>query len=198
MEKTIIDVSKKKNIKIINNGREVEEYSKNHAILDIVTEVERPCSDMDLFGLDTVTDCITCSNSDYKIMLDGKVIKEFKNLSSNTEEENKERYVIEFFDDIPAPDNIIAYLEDNNSNYRITRDSDGIILRPSLEDRKRKEEEQAKMMQEFEEMERRLFGAYRQELCKEQASAPTSTPTVKKKSIFNRIFGARKPQKTSK
>lgn len=54
------------------------------------------------------------------------------------------------------------------------------------------------MMQEFEEMERRLFGAYRQELCKEQASAPTSTPTVKKKSIFNRIFGARKPQKTSK
>ena len=200
MEKTIIDVSKKKNIKIINNGREVEEYSKNHAILDIVTEVERPCSDMDPFGLDTVTDCITCSNSDYKIMLDGKVIKEFKNLSSNTEEENKERHVIEFFDDIPAPDNIIAYLEDNNSNYRITRDSDGIILRPSLEDRKRKEEEQAKMMQEFEEMERRLFGAYRQELCKEQASAPTSTPTptVKKKSIFNRIFGARKPQKTSK
>lgn len=102
MEKAIIDVSKKKNIKIINNGREVEEYSKNHAILDIVTEVERPCSDMDPFGLDTVTDCITCSNSDYKIMLDGKVIKEFKNLSSNTEEENKERYVIEFFDDIPA------------------------------------------------------------------------------------------------
>lgn len=62
----------------------------------------------------------------------------------------------------------------------------------------REVEEQAKMMQEFEEMERRLFGAYRQELCKEQASAPTSTPTVKKKSIFNRIFGARKPQKTSK
>ena len=196
MEKAIIDVSKKKNIKIINNGREVEEYSKNHAILDIVTEVERPCSDMDPFGLDTVTDCITCSNSDYKIMLDGKVIKEFKKLSSNTEEENKERYVIEFFDDIPTPDSIIAYLEDNNSDYRITRDSDGIILRPSLEDKRRKKEEAEKKRQEFEEMERRLFESYRQELCKEQESALTSTPTVKKKSIFNRIFSTRKKQKT--
>ena len=197
MEKAIIDVSKKKNIKIINNGREVEEYSKNHAILDIVTEVERPCSDMDPFGLDTVTDCLACSNSDYKIMLDGKVIKEFKNLSSNTEEEKKERYIIEFFDSIPTPNSMITYLEDNNSNYRITRDSDGIILRPSLEDKKRKEEEQAKMMQEFEEMERKLFGLYRQESGKESIPALPSTPIVKKKSILNRIFGTRKTQKTS-
>lgn len=144
MKETIVDVSKKKNIKIINNGREVEEYNKNHAILDIVSNVESPCSDMDSFGLDMVKDCLTCSNSDYKIMLDGKVIKDFKKLSSNAEEENKERYVIEFFDDIPASDNIVSYLEDNNSNYRITRDSDGIILRPFLEDRKKKKKSKKK------------------------------------------------------
>ena len=195
MKENIIDVSCRKDLKIINKEREVEEYNKNHAILDIVSNVERPCSDMDPFGLDTVTDCLTCSNSDYKIMLDGKVIKDFKNLSSNTEEENKERYVIEFFDDIPTPDNIIAYLEDNNSNYRITRDSDGIVLRPSLEDRKRKEEEQAKMIREFEEMERKLFGLHRQQLSTPEL-IQTSTPIVKKKSIFDRIFGTRKTQKT--
>lgn len=189
MEENIIDVIWKKNIKIINNGREVEEYNKNHAILDMVTEIESPCSDMDSFGLDMVKDCLTCSNSDYKIMLDGKVIKDFKKLSSNAEEENKERYVIEFFDDIPASDNIISYLEDNNSNYRITRDSDGIILRPFLEDRKRKEEEQEKMRAEFEKMERRFYAPYRQQPSKEP------TPVVKKKSIFNRIFGTRKTQR---
>ena len=42
-------------------------YIKNHAILDIVKETKRPCSDMDPFGQDTILDCMTCSNSDYVI-----------------------------------------------------------------------------------------------------------------------------------
>ena len=78
-------------------------------------------------------------------------IKDFKNTSSNTKKDNKERYVIEFFDNIPTPDNIMTYLEDNNSNYRITRDSDRIILRQSLEDRKKVEEEQIELTRKIEE-----------------------------------------------
>lgn len=50
MEEKIIDASWKKNIKIIYPGREVASYIKNHAILDIVKETKRPCSDMDPFG----------------------------------------------------------------------------------------------------------------------------------------------------
>ena len=67
---------------------------------------------MDPLEEDTILDCLTCSNSDYKIMFHDKVIKDFKNASSNTEKDNKERYVIEFFDNIPTPDNIMTYLED--------------------------------------------------------------------------------------
>lgn len=151
MKEKIVDVSWRKDLKIVNKEREVAEYNKNHAILDIVSNVERPCGHMDPLGEDTVLDCLTCSNSDYKIMFRDKVIKDFKNASSNTEKDNKERYVIEFFDNIPTPDNIMTYLEDNNSNYRITRDSDRIILRQSLEDRKKVEEERIKLTRKIEE-----------------------------------------------
>ena len=77
MEKEIIDVSGKKDIKIIRPGREVESYIENHAVLDVVTETERPCSDMDPFGLHTLLDCLNCSNCDYQIILKGKLVKEF-------------------------------------------------------------------------------------------------------------------------
>lgn len=145
---------------------------------------------MDPFGQDTVLDCMTCSNSDYQIILKGKTIKAFQEEKSKQELEKKTRYIIEFFEDIPVQESLLAYLESESSNYRITRDSDGIILRPSLEDRRKKEEEQAKIRADFEEM----FGPYIVESLKEKE---TKSKTTKKKSIFKRIFSTRKTQKIS-
>ena len=195
MKEEKVDVSGKKDVKIIRPGREVEEYSENHAILDIVRETERSCSDIDPFGQDTVLDCITCSNSDYQIVLKGKKVKEFQDKNSKQNQETKTRYIIEFFEDIPDQKSLSDYLENENSNYRITRDSDGVILRPSLEDRRKKEEEQAKLRADFKEMERKMFGPYLAEPLKEEESKSSSVSIGKKKLILERIF---KPQKTHK
>lgn len=157
-------------------------------ILEIVTGVERPCSNIDPLGLDTVTDCLTCSNSDYKILQEDKVIKDYKKSSSKEKKENQERYIVEFFDGIPKTDNLMTYLENDNSNYRITRESDGIILRPSLEDRKKEEEEEAKMMQKFEETKRKFYSSYQQD---------SIDHFTKKKTLFNHLFNMRKKENKS-
>lgn len=199
MEEKIIDASWKKNIKIIYPGREVDSYIKNHAILDIVKETKRPCSDMDPFGQDTVLDCMTCSNSDYQIVLKGKTIKEFQDKNSKQKEENKTRYIIEFFEDIPDQGSLLSYLENESSNYRITRDSDGIILRPSLEDRRKKEEEQRRIREDFEALQHRLFAPYENNLAnKETQNNELSFPSSKKKkSLLKRIFTPRKNIKST-
>ena len=180
MEKEIIDVSGKKDIKIIRPGREVESYIENHAVLDVVTETERPCSDMDPFGLHTLLDCLNCSNCDYQIILNGKLVKEFEDKKRNQEQEK-----------------LLDYLKNEDSNYRTTRDSDGIILRPSLEDRRKIEEEQARIRADLEAMERNLFGPYLEESLKEEEVKSSAESPVKKKSIFSRIFGTKRTQKIS-
>lgn len=76
------------NFKIIEEKKR-DSYIKNHVILEIVTGVERPCSNIDPLGLDTVTDCLTCSNSDYKILQEDKVIKDYKKSSSKEKKKTK-------------------------------------------------------------------------------------------------------------
>lgn len=197
MEKEIIDVSGKKDIKIIRPGREVESYIENHAVLDVVTETERPCSDMDPFGLHTLLDCLNCSNCDYQIILKGKLVKEFEDKKRNQEQEKKTRYIIEFFERAPKQEKLLDYLKNEDSNYRTTRDSDGIILRPSLEDRRKIEEEQARIRADLEAMERNLFGPYLEESLKEEEVKSSAESPVKKKSIFSRILGTKRTQKIS-
>lgn len=131
---TIIDVSGRKNIEIIYPEKEVVEYIDNRATLDIITGINEPCTSLDPFATDTIVDCLTCDNSDYKIVLkDGTVLKDYKESPQNGQ--LPERYVIEFFEDMKNQD-ISTYLNSPQSDYRITRDSDRIILRASKLDRK--------------------------------------------------------------
>lgn len=159
----IVDVQNKSKIEIIKPKREVEHYIDAHATLDITRELKDPCAFYDPFGQDTVIDCLTCENCDYKIISPkGNIIKDFNTSLQNNSLETT-RYIIEFFDQMPPNESIVPYLEEESSNYRITRDSDGIILRFSLEDQQRRKEEYEKPRRELEEWYQRQQTLYSEE-----------------------------------
>lgn len=86
------------------------------------------CPTIDPIGLCTILDCLKCENCNYKIvMATGEIVKNF------SDDLEAERYLVEFFDDIKSED-ILSYLDDVNSDYRITRESDGVVLRYSTSD----------------------------------------------------------------
>lgn len=178
-ENKVIDVTNKK-ITIIKPGREVTSYIDQHATLDIIDNLSMDCAHLDPFGLDTVIDCLSCPNSDYKIVLHGKVMKDFNESQIQSKKQSQTRYVIEFFDKIPSNDELVSYLEDDNSNYRITRDEDGVILRYSIEDKRKSKEK-------YKKIQGRSLASYI-----ESDSKDNKESIVKKKTIFSKIFGKRK------
>ena len=100
--------------------------SKGHMDLKIVDLAI--CPTVDPIGLCTILDCMKCENCNYRIIMDnGEVIKDF------SDDLESEKYLIEFFDDVKSRD-ILNYLYDNNSDYRITRECDGVVLRYSHSD----------------------------------------------------------------
>lgn len=131
----VIDMSFRKGFKIVFKEPEVKEYIKNRAQLIIKREVKQGCFEIDPFGLCTILDCINCCNADVKIIRDDKVLKDFQ---SNTDNMKNEEYVIEFFDNFLDTD-VVDYLNNLESDYRITRDSDKVILHFSKEDIKAKQ-----------------------------------------------------------
>lgn len=130
MKDKVIDMTKRKEMKIIYKKKEVEQYIDNRATLKLKTEINESCVNIDPIGICTVQNCLTCSNCDYKIVLNnGIILKDYQYEKDAVEE----KYVIEFFDEL-GNSNIVDYLNNEESNYRITRDSDRIILRYSKED----------------------------------------------------------------
>lgn len=175
----IIDVQDKSKIKIIKPKREVEHYIDNHATLDITRELKDPCAFYDPFGQDTVIDCLTCENCDYKIISPkGQIIRDFHTSLQDKSRETT-RYIIEFFDQMPTNEKIVQYLEEDSNDYRITRDSDGVILRFSLEDQRRRREMYDKPRRELEAWYQRQQTLYSEE-------KPTP-PVEKPKTLLKRL-----------
>ena len=101
--------------------------SHNEAIICLDIKDKEECPKIDPFGLCTVTDCLGCNNCDYMIVLaDGKVLKEF------SKDNSSEKYLVQFFDAITS--DLKKYLLDETNDYRITRLSDGVVLRYSNDD----------------------------------------------------------------
>lgn len=182
-DKKIIDVSGKSKITIMKEEKPT--YIENHATLDVTRELSVPCGYIDPLGQDTVIDCLKCHNSDYQIIYKGNIIKSFNGVNEKQNQENTTRYIIEFFEPLPKTEELLEYLEDDTSDYRITREEDGVVLRPSIEDIRKRKEQEEKRRQEFEEWQKRLFGMPSQE---EEKKQPYKSSTTKKKTIFSRIL----------
>lgn len=100
------------------------------AILFLQAGVNESCANYDPFGLCTVVDCLQCKNSVYRIAFDNDVCIETDDFDSR-KSQSKE-YLLEFEDCIDR--DIFEYLVDQNSNYRITRVKDNVVLRYTRED----------------------------------------------------------------
>ena len=100
------------------------------AILFLQRERKNSCGLYDPFGLCTIVDCLQCENSVYRIAFDNGVCLE--TIDFDDKENKSEKYLLEFKDEIKR--DIFEYLIDDNSDYRITRLSDNVVLRDTKED----------------------------------------------------------------
>lgn len=179
MENKVIDMTNRKGIKIIFNKREVEKYIDKNAILKIKRETKTSCASIDPIGLCTVLDCLACSNCDYKIIeKNGTILKDYQ----QDQEGSEKKYVIEFFDDLDHTD-IEKYLKSEESNYRITRDSDRVILHYSKEDVIKRDEKMNQARKEVEAYYQKIekqIETYQEEE-KKQSSKESESPSLVKK-----------------
>ncbi len=105
---------------------------ENEGILKIKTEVKDNCVNYDYFGFCTVEDCIKCENASYRfIFSNGRQTGDNEYYKNGNSEE---KYLIEFFDKVPTRVELEKYFLNPNSNYKITRLNDGVVLRPSKEE----------------------------------------------------------------
>lgn len=115
-------------------GKKSGDYSKNYAIMVMTTGIEDDCSSYDPFGMDLFLECPMCSNCNYRIdFLDGTHFE--SNRPIRRMETEIERYCIELFDPVCGRDfafdegkSFFSYLESEESNYRIVRMGDRIIM----------------------------------------------------------------------
>lgn len=100
------------------------------ATLEIKRMIKNNCAMYDPFGLCTINDCLQCENSSYKIVFDNGIC--LKTNEFDDVQKDAEKYFLEFQDKIDK--DIFEYLVDGNSDYRITRVKDDVVLRCTKED----------------------------------------------------------------
>lgn len=107
------------------NNKYNEEQPRNHAVLKIKNLVK---TDNDCFFEDMISSDSNLISIDFP---NGKSLTEEGFSKSNV---SISKYYVDFFDDLDNKD-IMEYLEDENSNFRVV-DDDGCVIRPSLNDLK--------------------------------------------------------------
>lgn len=105
--------------------------------------IEGACANYSSLALCKPHQCLICPNSDYRIMTeDGEIIQDFIYYGNKKSEYMKvDTYTIELTDKIEG--NLIEYLIDKNSDYRLIRNSDNIVVIPNKEDIEYKHENNA-------------------------------------------------------
>lgn len=99
----------------------------NKAVINLVIKDEQECPKKDPFGLCTVTDCLSCENCDYMI-----IMADDQTLNDYVKNDPNDKYLVQFFEPITC--DVFEYLLDEYNDYRITRISDGVVLRYSNDD----------------------------------------------------------------
>lgn len=168
---------------------------KQECLMIKKVQINDSCASYDPFGLCPVTDCLKCNNSDYRIInSDGEIIRDFKYYGLKGNDIIISKYKLEFFDEVDYK-NIEAYLNDENSDYRMTRiyssenGKESTIMRPSKADMQKELDEHQKQELKYEELLRSMLGeeSY-QTLCKTREQRKEENNQVEEKSKIKKLI----------
>ena len=103
------------------------------ALLEYRVGVNGYCSEYDPFGVCNIMQCLYCDNCYYRITMENGDILSNSDVDLNTldnktrgfEDDNHE---ILFYDYVPDVNNLISYLFDENSQFKILRISDNMVM----------------------------------------------------------------------
>lgn len=105
------------------------------ALLEQRTYIKKHCSEYDPFGLCNIMECLSCENCYYKITLEnGESISNTEvNLSKIAKRSAWDSVIdddheILFYDYIPKITKLLAYLSDEESQFRVIRKSDNEMM----------------------------------------------------------------------
>ena len=112
-----------------------EEYKnvKGKALLEYRVGINNHCAKLDPVGLCNIKECLYCPNCYYKITLEnGEAISntdiDLHTLDNNTRGFEDDNHEILFYDYVPEIVNLFSYLFDDNSEYKIVRTTDNMVM----------------------------------------------------------------------
>ena len=103
------------------------------ALLQYRTGIKDHCAAYDPFGMCNVMQCLYCENCYYKITLEnGEAIAntniDLETIDSYSRGFEDDDHEILFYDYVPKIDDLFSYLFDENSQYKVVRTSDNLIM----------------------------------------------------------------------
>ena len=103
------------------------------ALLQYRTGVKDFCASYDPFGLCNIMECLYCDNCYYKITMEnGELITntdvDLNTLNNSTRGFEDDNHEILFYDYVPKIDNLFSYLFDENSEFKVLRLSDNMVM----------------------------------------------------------------------
>lgn len=132
---------------------------ENEGVLKIKTEVKNNCVNYDYFGLCKIIDCIKCENAVYRFIYNDE--RHTGDNEYHKKGVSEEKYLIEFFDKVPTRVELESYFSNPNSDYKITRLSDGVVL-------KHNNKEVKEMNKTYEEIRKNQEESYKRCVLKHQ------------------------------
>ena len=112
------------------------------ALLEYRVGIKDHCAAYDPFGLCNIMECLYCENCCYKITIEnGEAIAnsdvDLSTLDNSTRGFEDDDHEILFYDYVPEIDDLFSYLFDENSEFKVLRTSDNIVMNDYVKNIKR-------------------------------------------------------------
>jgi len=109
------------------------------ALLEYRTGIKDSCTCYDPLVLCNIMECLYCENCAYKITMEnGEAIAttdiDLNTLDNSSRGFEDDDHEILFYDFIPETDDLFSYLFDENSEFRVLRTSDNIVMNDYVKD----------------------------------------------------------------
>ena len=103
------------------------------ALLEYRVGINDHCASYDPFGLCNIMECLYCDNCCYKITMEnGESISntdvDINTLNNSTRGFEDGNHEILFYDYVPKTDDLFSYLFDENSEFKVLRLSDNMVM----------------------------------------------------------------------
>lgn len=112
------------------------------ATLEYRTGIKKLCVHYDPFGLCNIIECLYCENCYYNITIEnGEVLSnsniELSAINDNYKEFEDDTHEILFYDYVPDINNLFNYLFSEESQFRIVRTRDKIVMNDHVKSQKK-------------------------------------------------------------